>query len=54
MELQKVVIAENIRRQEEAVQDGKLYVSCCGCGTGTDREPRKVNVHRWKPVSEDW
>jgi hypothetical protein len=27
---------------------------CCGCGTGTVREPRKGNVRLWKPVLEDW
>jgi hypothetical protein len=28
--------------------------SCSDCGAGTVREPRKRNVHRWKPVPEDW
>jgi hypothetical protein len=30
-----------------------LVKSCCGCGTGTVREPRKGNIRRWNPVPED-
>jgi hypothetical protein len=55
---EELVIAESSRKSsrslEEAVQDGVRTVSRYGCGTGTVREHRKRNVHRWKAVPVDW
>jgi hypothetical protein len=36
------------RRQFQEVE------SRCRCGSRTVQEHRKLNVHRWKQVPEDW